>query len=252
MDPYLENPALWPDLHDSLIASIRDALVPTLRPRYYVSLEKRMYLLKPDDVAFIGRPDVAVISRAPPGESPLEPSPQTTILEVEVPMNDEVGELFLEVHDASSGQIVTVLELLSPVNKINAKGRREYEEKRDQIFASRTNLVEVDLLRAGLPMAVIGKPVRSDYRLLVSRGDRRPRAQLYAFGVRQPIPRFPLPLLKGDAEPLLDLNGIVHDLYDRAGFDLQIDHARPPVPALSEADDSWARGLVEAWKGAQQ
>ena len=28
MDPWLEHPDLWPDVHNSLIASIRDALTP--------------------------------------------------------------------------------------------------------------------------------------------------------------------------------------------------------------------------------
>jgi len=39
MDPYLEHPALWPDVHNSLIAAIRDALVPLVAPRYYVVIE---------------------------------------------------------------------------------------------------------------------------------------------------------------------------------------------------------------------
>jgi len=62
MDPYLEHPALWPDVHNSLIAAIRDELTPMVVPRYYVGLERRAYLLKPDDVVFIGRPDITVIA----------------------------------------------------------------------------------------------------------------------------------------------------------------------------------------------
>jgi len=244
MDPYLEHPALWPDVHNSLIVAIRDTLTPVLAPRYYVGLERRAYLLKPDDVVFIGRPDIAVVPyREPQALSPM-PLAEMGVVEVDVPMNDEVGENFLEVHEVATGTLVTILELLSPVNKLHGKGRQDYEDKRDDVFRSRTNLVEVDLLRAGEPMPVIGKPARSDYRILVSRGSRRPRGQLYTFNLRQPIPQFPLPLLPGDDEPLVDMNAVVHDTYDRARFDLRLDYAQPPVPPLGDGDAAWARELL--------
>jgi hypothetical protein len=176
MDPYLEHPALWPDVHNSLIAAIRDAIAPLVAPRYYVGLERRAYQLKPDDLALIGIADVAVITpRATEFVGPLAPA-GVAMPEVEVPMIDEVGENFLEVHEVGSGTLVTVLELLSPVNKLHGQGRQDYERKRDQVFRSRTNLVEVDLLRAGEPMPVMRRRVRSDYRILVSRGAQRPRA----------------------------------------------------------------------------
>jgi hypothetical protein len=36
MDPYLEHPSLWPDVHNSLIIAVRDTLAAQLAPRYYV------------------------------------------------------------------------------------------------------------------------------------------------------------------------------------------------------------------------
>ncbi len=56
-------------------------------------------------------------------------------------------------------------------------------------------------------------------RILVSRGATRPRAKLFTFNVRQPIPVIPIPLLPQDVEPELDLGALVHALYDRARFD---------------------------------
>src|SRR5207248_1113284 len=100
----------------------------------------------------------------------------------------------------------------------------------------RTSLVEIDLLRAGERMPIIGPPVHSAYRIIVSQGSKRPRATLYVFGVRQPIPAIPIPLLPGEDEPSLDLNGVLHALYGRARFDLRVDYAQPPVPPLSETD----------------
>jgi hypothetical protein len=240
MDPYLEHPSLWPDVHNSLIAAIRDDLAYRLAPRYYVGLERRAYLLKPDDIVFIGRPDIAFIPHQPPKKlSPL-PLADIAVLDVDVPMNDEATENYLEIHEVETETLVTVLELLSPANKLHPQGRKDYESKRDHIFRSRTNLVEIDLLRAGEPLMVVGPSVQSDYRILVSRGTERPRARLYAFDLRQHVPAFSIPLLPGDEEPLLDLGQVLHDLYERASFDLRLNYHKPAVPPIKEADTGWA------------
>jgi len=161
-------------------------------------------------------------------------------------MQDEVSENFLEIHEVKTGKLITVLELLSPVNKLHRQGREEYERKRGYVFRSWTNLVEIDLLRAGDPMLVVGAQVQSDYRILVSRGMQRPRASLIVFMLRQPIPAFTLPLLPGDDEPEVALNHILHALYRRARFDLRLDYTQPPIPPLAEADAAWALELITA------
>jgi hypothetical protein len=247
MDPYLEHPALWPDVHNRLIAALADDLSVRVAPRYYVGLERRTYLLKADDLVFIGRPDIAM---APASDAPARASQptvtSTAVLEVDVPMPDEVYENFLEIHEVKTAKLVTILELLSPVNKLHKQGREDYQRKRDHVFRSWTNLVEIDLLRAGEPMPVIGPPVQSDYRLLISRGTQRPRAYLIAFNLRQPIPPFTLPLLPDDEEPEVALNRILHDLYQRAHFDLRLDYTQPSIPPLSDADAAWAQELPQA------
>jgi hypothetical protein len=138
------------------------------------------------------------------------------------------------------------LELLSPANKLNHQGREDYERKRGHVFSSRTSFVEIDLLRAGEPMPVIGPRVQSDYRILISRGTQRPRAYLIAFTLRQPIPPFTLPLLPGEEEPEVALNQILHALYGRARFDLRLDYTQPPVPPLSDANTAWTQELIQA------
>lgn len=64
--------------------------------------------------------------------------------------------------------------------------------------------------------------------------------------MRQPIPSFPLPLLPGDAEPLANLNDLLHSLYTRARYDLRVDYTRPPDPPLNDADAAWARERLAA------
>src|SRR5713101_3843749 len=128
MDPYLEHPALWPDVHNSLLAAVRDSVAPDVAPRYYVALERRTYVLKPDDLVFIGRPDVAVVQRQEGA------SPRTQLAVVGA---DEVEEVFLEVREVTTGRCITVLELLSPVNKLSSRGRETYIEKRTEVLRTR-------------------------------------------------------------------------------------------------------------------
>ena len=66
----------------------------------------------------------------------------------------------------------------------------------------------------------------SHYRILVSRARQRPSGELYPLKVCQPIPNF-LFAAAGHGEPLVELNRILHDLYERAGYDLRINPAAP-------------------------
>ena len=233
-------------MHNRLIAALADDLSERVAPRYYVGLERRTYLLKADDLVVIGRPDIAVASAAEVSVLAPQPATSVTVLEVEVPMQDEVSENFLEIHEVKTGKLITLLELLSPVNKLHKQGREEYERKRGYVFRSWTHLVEIDLLRVGDPMPVVGAQMQSDYRILVSRGTQRPRATLIVFTLRQPIPTFTLPLLPGDDEPEVALNCLLHVLYQRARFDLRLDYTQPPIPPLAEADAAWAQELITA------
>lgn len=243
MDPYLERAGIWPDVHNGLIAALRDHLAPKLRPRYFVSIEERTYTVAPD-LSFAGRADVAAVERGVREVSAVYLTEVPVSVEVQVPLLEEVRETFLEVRSSADERIVTVLELLSPANKRTGAGREQYVEKRLRIFGTRTSLVEVDLLRAGEPMPVHGWDGRSDYRILVSRGDRRPRADLLPFGVRQPIPRFQLPLQRGDSEPQVELGPLLRALYDRAGYDLRLDYSGDAEPPLAGEDGTWADALL--------
>jgi hypothetical protein len=213
MDPYLEHPALWPDVHQRLIVALADSLGPTLRPRYRVAVEERVYVTDVEGPLFIGRPDVSVVNAGPPtGMGTSAPIALVEPRVVEVPLPDRIREGYLEVRDIATGQVVTMVELLSPTNKRAGEGRRLYEEKRLQVLGTRIHLVEIDLLRGGEPMKMWGDGKDSHYRILVSRADRRPRADLYAFNLRDLIPPFSFPLRPGDEEPMVALGTLLHAL----------------------------------------
>jgi hypothetical protein len=224
-----------------------------LRPRYRVDIEQRIYLdlgfIPPRPQEWIGLPDVLVTSGEPTGGvTRAAPRPRTPARYAELPVPNEVTERYLVVREVASGHVITVIEILSPSNKCPGAGRDEYERKRLQVLGSHTNLVEIDLIRAGqpLPMRLRNGDLPGDYRLVVSRARQRPVAEVYTFTLRDPIPDCPVPLLPADPEPSLPLNQLLHELYDRAGYDLAIHYDQPPDPPLSPEDQAWAESLRPA------
>ena len=246
MDPYLERPDLWPDVHNRLIVTLADELAPQLRPRYYVSIEERTYLAGPKGLLFSGRPDVAVVGEPPPvyeAATTVETAP-VSMVTVELPLPDHVRETYLEVRATKTDKVVTALEILSPTNKRPGEGRDLYERKRLILLGTLTHLVEIDLLRAGEPMTMRGNDRQTHYRILISHSERRPMADLLTFSVCQPIPTFRLPLKRGDEEPVVDLGRLLHELYDRAGYDLRVDYRAKSHPPLEGDDAAWADALL--------
>jgi hypothetical protein len=244
MDPYLEQPAFWSSFHSRLIVAVADALAPSLHPKYYVEVETRTYKDTLEDEILVGIPDAVVLSSksVAPSEIRTEVTVPSTAVQprpkqVTVPMPAEVNERYLEVRELGTDTVVTVIEVLSPKNKRKGEGRTAYETKRQTVLGSLSHLVEIDLLRGGKPMAMSGDDTAADYRILVSRRQLRPTAELYGFSLLQPIPSFPLPLLAGDAEPWVDLQTILNGVHDRAFYDARIDYRQPPPPpALGEAN----------------
>ncbi len=253
MDPYLERSSLWPDVHSSLIIALRDALSPVVGPKYYVAVEERVYLVQPEERRLVGQPDVAIVGEREPaggaGTAATATMPAARIVEVPMPEPEPARLIYLEVREPPGDEVVTTIEILSHVNKRPGPGRRQYEEKRLQVLSSFTNLVEIDLLRAHPPMEV--RPVdggeQSDYRILVSRADRRPRAVLYAFSNREPIPVFPLPLRPDEPEPQVDLKPLLEGIYERAAYGRRVDYHKLPDPRLSETDAAWAAAILREY-----
>jgi hypothetical protein len=227
MNPRLESPDLWTEVHHRLISAIAIHLGPTLRPKYRVAIEKRVYFSEGDQAIEVGIPDASVLTAVQ-----TRPSSSTAILEpqtddsvsVTLPMTSEVKEGYLEIREISTGRVITAIEVLSPTNKRAGYGRNTYEAKRQKRLASQSHLIEIDLLRYGKPMELLNTPTKTDYRILVSRSEDRPQARLYGFDLGQPIPQIVVPLEPGDTEPTLDLQALLNEIYDQAGFDLTIEY----------------------------
>jgi hypothetical protein len=241
MNPYLEHPILWTGIHHRLITAIANHLAPQIRPKYIVAIEERVYEVNSDTALLVSVPDVAVqssFSAALPPESNLAVALTTQPIEVTLPLPEMLTEAYLEIRAVDTEEVVTVIEVLSPKNKQVGVGRLQYETKRLKILGSMNHLVEIDLLRQGSPMPMAGQP-QTHYRIVVSRSESRPKAQLYGFNLQDKMPEFPVPLRAGESEPTIDLKPLLDEIYDQGSYDLRIDYRRVPVPTLSESDMTW-------------
>lgn len=77
IDPYVENPEFWSEVHNRLIVAIADSLSPQLRPKYRVAIEKRTYLNDDSETLLVGIADVAVVTKR---SEPLPPSNTATLI----------------------------------------------------------------------------------------------------------------------------------------------------------------------------
>ena len=157
---------------------------------------------------------------------------------------------YLEVR-AASGQVVTVVEILSPTNKAAGSGRTDYVRKREGILASDVNLVEIDLLRGGQSMPLATVIPDYHYRILASREWQRPSANLFPFTVQDTIPHFPLPLRADDDELRVDLGELLERMHHTARYNDFVDYSvLPPTPALDEETQRWINERLTAFRQA--
>jgi hypothetical protein len=249
MNPYLERESVWHDFHENFLPVAREILSAQVLPRYFVKIDEHMYVheLGQEERRFAGRGDhwVAPLTHEPGsgGTTALLEAPA----EVGVPQIDVEGRSFLEIRDRDSRKLITVVELLSPSNKYSGPDREQYLAKTRQLLQSNVHVVEIDLLRGGPRMPWLNMPP-CDYCVIVSRAERRPKAGMWPIGLRGRLPTIPVPLRQGDPDARLDLQEVLHRVYDAAGYHYYV-YDDEPVPGLSPEDAAWAGQFVPQ-KGA--
>lgn len=248
MDPFLENQE-WKDFHTDFNVALRAALVGHIEPRYIVRVERRVYVEFPshEDDSRVRLADAAIlVTGAPQTEATTSGGAATAVVpEVgEIPMPEEQREAYLVIRERETMEVVTVIETLSPANKRRGDGRRVYLEKRDEILQSQAHLVELDLLRGGERLPMVTPLPEGDNYAIVSRRNRRPQADIYAWKLPQPLPEIPIPLKKGDPDVMLPLQPVFTTVYDRARYDLSVDYQAPLDPPFSNAEAEWVAQRV--------
>jgi hypothetical protein len=248
MDPYLEDPAVWSDFHGTFLMAIRAELNRRLPPHYVARWDRYVWIDDSNgEPKIVGKPDTFVVEKQGREEEAGSVAVLAAPATIRVPAVDPKGKPFLKIIDARNRRVVTAVELLSPANK-NAPRRENYLEKRQEYFRSKTNLVEIDLLRSGVRPPFDDPPPKADYYVLVCQAVNLPRAGIWAFGVRDPLPTIPIPLSGEDAPLRLELRPCLDRAYEEGRFADDIDYHEPPVPPLKEPDAAWARELLAAKK----
>jgi hypothetical protein len=253
MDPYLEG-YLWPDVHNALANKLRQQLTPLLRPRYTARLG--IYVVEdtaPESDLGIMYPDVEVMLQEPAGQPAYADrgtagaaamrtiTPATLSIPVILPVEVQLSSV--EIRDTASNQLVTSIEILSPVNK-REPGLAQYRVKRQRLYQAGVHLIELDLIRRGTRPVAHHRLPDVPYLITLTRA-RTGKTDVWPLALGNALPTLPIPLRPPDDDVTLDLAAALTAVYDEAAYDLSIDYRQePPPPALSEADRTWIGELI--------
>jgi hypothetical protein len=251
MDPYIEARG-WGDFHAKLIGEIERILSAQVPEKYLVRLEERSYvalagLEGKEEKPFL--PDVRVMDEPRKSQrrgkartaTVTEPALEAGAVTVQAFVAEEHREAFIEIfEDDPERCLVTCIEVLSPSNKRrNSEGWDLYLRKRQSLLLGTANLVEIDLLRGGQRLPMMGDWPASPYTLLVCRKYRAPYCKVWPAHYREPLPPLPIPLSYPDADIRIDLQPLITSIYERSRYHRDIDYRKHLDPPLPEADTAW-------------
>lgn len=163
---------------------------------------------------------------------------------IRLPDFDVERQSFVEIRDRRTRQVVTVIELLSPSNKRAGRDREQYLQKRAALLSAPSHFIEIDLLRGGARMPMADLP-DCDYCVMVSRAEVRPVGGCWPISLTETLPTIPVPLHAPDPDARLDLQQLVHRIYDAARYGAHI-YEGAPDPPLTLQQRAWADAYVPA------
>jgi hypothetical protein len=254
MDPYLESH--WGDVHTSLVTYARDQLRPQLPDDLRPRVEERVFVETDEGLSRRSiYPDVRVVERPFGGNGGYVPSPgggvavavaEPIIIEF---VHEPKTERFIEIRDiGSGGRVVTVIEFVSPSNKLPGEGRKLYLKKQRELDEAGVNSVEIDLVRTGENVIAAASErlppeFRTPYRICARRATRPDAVEAYRVPLREPLPTIRVPLRASENDVTLNLQALIEQCYANAGYD-DIDYTQPPIPPLEGEDAKWAATLL--------
>lgn len=214
MDPFLENDKLWKPFQHHLIGSLYQILLPNLVDRYRARVATRQYVT----------------------EMPLF----TSVI------REEHAEEYIEVRNRSDGRLVTLVDVVSVINKTTTAGRCAYLDKRREARNAGASIVEVDLVLQGPPMLEYSRDGLPDwdYAVTVTRAAQPERYEIYTATIQKRLPRFKLPLALDDRDVVVDLQAAFARCYDHGNFCAQIDYMQTPAIMRDDDDRRWINELL--------
>jgi hypothetical protein len=80
---------------------------------------------------------------------------------------------------------------------------------------------------------------------MLSRANRRPTVEVWPLALEERLPVLPAPLAAPAPDAPINLGDIVATVYERGGYDVQIDYrTAPPPPPLTAKECKWAAELL--------
>jgi Protein of unknown function (DUF4058) len=249
MDPYLEAPDFWEDVHVSLMTRIRAQLTQRLPEGFRARVEKWVRVEQEPDRF---RPDVAITTQqslsGTGGLAVLE-RPRTDERTPPILVQSwqrETPQRFIEiVAIGKPDRIITVIEILSHANKVG-RGQEAYLHKQQTLLQSQTHLIEIDFLRAG--SYTIAAPLTEEipphpYRVSLHRADQTELFEVWPISLRMSLPEVRVPLTQDNPDIHLDLQEAFNEVYDEGNYAAEIDYMESATPALTPYDIAWANTL---------
>jgi hypothetical protein len=256
MDPWLEDPGVFPDFHNTFIPFLRIALQRQLPAGFVAVLATRVYM---QDTEQQFEPDIDVVrQRSRPGRSADGTATMAVTDLLELPAgrlpDDEYTEPHIEVRTTHGDRrLVTSIEVLSLANKTRGNtGRGLYRGKQQELAKAGVNLVEIDLLRGGIHSTAVALPdLRGragpyDYHVCVTWVEREDTSYVAPILLAEPLPTIPIPLTPGVPSPAIDLQAVLTRVYDEADYGRIVDYKTPCDPPLTSEQQAWAEGLLRA------
>ncbi|MEM9804299.1 MAG: DUF4058 family protein [Cyanobacteria bacterium P01_D01_bin.56] len=248
MNPYLEHPDLWPEIHPRFVTALANLLKQEVSERYSIVVRKRVYRVSGEDSLVVGQSNQTTHTAHHGSAYPSRASSQQPIpTYIAVPQT--IQEDYIEIVDHHIGTTVTIVETLTPQKKRPGRGRDNYEQRCEAIFGGDTHFVEIDLLRGWEPISAYA-PSNIDYRVLVSRSDQRPKAEMYAWQVNTPIPLLTIPISRpqdGDGtqkDCTVNLKQALENACTNSNYDFSINYERDPIPPLHPEANQWLDKLL--------
>jgi hypothetical protein len=245
MDPYLET--RWGDVHTSLCAYVRELLQPKLPPGLRARAEERVLFEdeaeEADDLGSY-RPD-AIVTEVRPAQASVGRAAVATVEPLVIERSaDPPVDRWVQIIDTSNGnKVITVIEFLSPWNKVAGRLNSDYRAKVRDYLKSDVNFVEVDLLRGrrhrlAITHDDVPRDRQAEYVVCVNRGADRRRWEVYPLPLREKLPVVAIPLRSSDGDVGLDMQALVDRIYEAGGHD-DIDYRKPLDPPLKPEDAAW-------------
>ena len=251
MNPYMEED--WPDIHTTLITECRRHIQRQLPEDLVAKVEQDLRVGAAEEKGKY-RADIEI--REPWSEDAggvaVAASAQKVSITKPIILPTPRPRRRIAIMD-SRGQLVTVIEILSPSNKQNG-GLAKYARKRADFMDSGVNLVEIDLVRAGGLLtdlfddaevtSSMGEPPPA-HVVAVFRGHDFDERALYPVRYQEHLPAFTIPLRAGEQDIVLDLQSVIQQCFEDAAL-WHTDYRQDPRPKLSDEDAAWLDGLLKS------